>query len=496
MLMKKSLKITLIFTLSFLALAIYRFSQPKQLDSANLTSVKDTLSSSRLSYVGAVDTGTTADSSLLYVKTSGLPDWATSDNNHNLFADDTLRVGDNENDYVVVDIVDDASDNKVQLDSALSPGDVDEDDPVIATRSAQHTVEFTPVSQISDGYFRVRLKATASSDAGDSTNAHDGIPDADGFDFTANFQDSYVDCTNAGGGSASVEYSDDTNCPAGYVCALCSYSGNNTTATKSITIGTTAAAQQPINPAPSSTGATEGAAGTGGGYDTYDFYIDHLDSSYDVVDSTQGKIAVVESVRVTAIVEPSIEFQISGVSIGASACGELTDVTTTATAVPFGSATISDFVDAAQVLAAATNASSGYAITALESDELNLTTATGLDTSTNIPDTTCNATGCTASGGNEEESWTDADTYNGFGYSLDDDDGNVDTIEFEYDTGGSNMYRPFPNAAADDSAVQIMASTSETATQDCYVCYRLTVSSTQQAGTYENSVTYVATATF
>ncbi len=491
--MKKSFKICLISILCFAAAAVYQFSRPKELDSANLTSVKNTLSSSRLSFVGAVDTGSSAGSSILYIKTTGLPGWATSDNNHNLFSGDTLRVGDSGNDYTVIDIIDDADDDKIQLDSALAASDVDDDDPVIATRSAQHTVSFTPVSQVSDGYFRVRLKATSSSDGSDSTNAKDGIPDADGFDFTDSFAASYIDCSNAEGGTASIEYSDETNCPSGYVCVFCSYTGNNDTSAKSIEIGTTAAAEQPINPSPSSADATEGAAGTDSGYDTYSFYIDHLDNSYDVVDSTQGKIAVIESVRVTAVVEPSIEFQISSVTTGTTACGVATDVDTTATAVPFGTAIISDFIDAAQELAAATNAAGGYAITALESDELNLITATGLDTSVYIPDTTCDGGACDESTSGD---WDDADNANGFGYSLDDADSDVDTTLFQYSDTANFAARQFPNDAGGESAVQILASTSETATQDCYVCYRMTVSSTQQAGTYENSVTYVATATF
>lgn len=492
---KKSLKITVIFALSFAVLAVYKFSRPKPLDSANLTSVKDTLSSSRLSYVGSVDTGTTASSTILLVETSGLPGWATSDNNHNLFAGDTIGVGNSDaaSTYTVVDIIDDATDNQIQVDSGLTTTHVDGDDSVIATRSAQHTVNFTPVSQISDGYFRVRLKATSSSDGSDSSNAKDGIPDADGFDFTGSFSSNYIDCSSVQvGATASIEYSDETHCPSGYVCAFCQYSGNNSTSGLSISIGTTASGEQPINPSPSSATATEGKAGGTGGYDTYDFYVDHLDGSYNSIDSTQGKIAVIESVRVTAVVEPSIEFQISGVSSGSTNCGVTTDVTTTAISVPFGTATISDFIDAAQQLSAATNAAGGYAVTTIESDEMNLTTAAGLDVGTTIPDTTCNATSCDVDGPNNEQSWSDADTYNGFGYSL--ENNGADNITFAH--GGTFDARPFPNDANDDSAVQIISSNGPVSSQGCYVCYRLTVSETQQAGTYENSVTYVATATF
>lgn len=452
---------------------------PQPTDSANLTSVKNTLSNSRLSYIAAVGPGTTASSSILVVKSSP-PDWATSNDNFNLFSGDTIGVGssDSAGTYTVVDIINDDEDNKIQVDSALTANHVDIDDSIIATRSAQHTVEFTPVSQISDGFFRVRIKATGS---GSSAASIDGIPDSDGFDFTESFDPGWLSCSV---GNTSIEYGGGSNCPDGWTCIFCDYSGNNNLDPKSVTIGTTSSSQQPINPAPSSTAKALGEA------DTYSFYVDHMDSGYNVIDQTWGKIAVVESVRVTAVVEPSIEFEIDGVNSGISACGDATDIGTSAPYVAFGTLQISDFIDAAQKLGAATNAASGYSVTTEESREMRLIGATGPIAGTTIPDTTCDDGTCTESVGS---GWTSPD-YNGLGYSLENVTGSP--ASFTYNTGSDFLARQFPNIGNGETAYEIMSSTSPSNLEEVYVCYRITISAIQQAGTYENDVTYIATANF
>jgi len=454
------------------------FLFPQPTDSANLTSVKNTLSNSRLSFVGAVDGANTSEgSSIVTIDTGTTAGWASSDDNFNLFSGDTIKVGD-KTDYTVVDIINDANDNQIQINPVVDTGDGDQNDPIIATRSAQHTVNFTPVSVIADGSFRVRIKATGS---GSSAASIDGIPDSDGFDFTDSFDPGWLSCST---GSTSIEYGGDTNCPAGWTCIFCDYSGNNATTEQTITIGTATSSEQPINPAPSSTSKTLGDA------DTYSFYVDHLNSSNAVVDQTQGKIAVVESVRVTAVVEPSLEFEIDGVNSSVTACGVSTDVGTSAPYVAFSTLQISNFINAAQKLKAATNASSGYSVTAEEANEMRLIGATGPIVGTTIPDTNCDGA-CTEASG---VGWTDA-TNNGFGYSLDNVTGTPASFEYSDDATGF-LARQFSNIGNGETAYEIMSNNAPTNTEEVYVCYRITVSATQQPGTYTNDVTYIATANF
>lgn len=482
---KKS-KVLAWIVLLFLTLATIKFFSPRELNSATLTSVKDTLSSSRLSYLGAVGAGNTVGSTLLIVKTSSLPGFATSDDTNNLFTDDTMMIGSNTN-YTMIDVYDTDQVQIYHASGGLQSGDFDVDDPVIATRSARHTLTFTPVSAIDGGRYRVRLTATGGTQA----QSHDGIPDADGFDFVGNIGSGtwpdYISCPDTG--TPTVEYSGDTHCPSGYTCVICSYSGINSLVQKTLSVGTTVAAQQVINPSPSSTSKTAGVA------DTFAFYVDHLDSSYNVIDSTQGRIAVVESVRVTATVDPRIELTVAGVSIGTSSCGVAADVTTTAVSVPLGSLSITNFTDASQNLTVSTNADGGYAVTALESDQMSKIAGSGLDTGVFIADTpgdTATATHIVA------DEWVTT-SVKGFGYSLENSD--AASIEFEYTStaGGCDgvfCAKQFADDNNAEAAQTLFYSGTVADSQNAYVCYRAIIGVSQESGSYTNAITYIASATF
>jgi hypothetical protein len=102
-----------------------------------------------------------------------------------------------------------------------------------------------------------------------------------------------------------------------------------------------------------------------------------------------------------------------------------------------------------------------------------------------IPDTTCGGNGCTSSG--VGTSWTTFSS-SGWGYTI--QNFNVGTTLFS-----NPNYRPFGDGAA--QAQQIMKNLgTPTSTEQAYVCYRLTASTTQEAGSYENRLIYTATATF
>lgn len=475
-------KISLASLLTLSAQGVF-LAFPANLDSANLTSAADTLSTSRLSYYGALSGAHTVNTTLVKVYTAGYP----SDSTANLFSGDTVWIGDagTGSTYTVDDIVDT---DEFQLTSGLGSGDADDTDVVIATRSATHTVTFTPATKISNGAFRILIPSG-------SNNNNDGIPNHDGFDY-GTAAPSLTAPTGGGVTSwetATATASGGTGCTAGNHCFEARYNGiNDNSGTFTFVIG---GANKLINPAKS--GSTEGSA------DTYTVTIQHLKSSadsYAVADQTTVKIAVVESVRVTATVDPSLTFTITGASSGANRCGTTTDVTATATSVPFGSVSLAAFNDASQQLSAVTNASGGYAVTMISDDQLSI----GGDHTTEIANTDCDSENCTDTTSGE---WSTENDVSGFGFSLE----NVDatTVPFQYSTAtgnctGTYCARMIPSTATasetpddSDTALSIMSkSTIPTTTEDLYVCYRLTVATTQTAGDYENNVTYVATATF
>ena len=102
--MRKHLSLTLAGLIIASSLFGAALIQPTGLDSANLTSVKDTLQTSRMSVAARVDaTGTAVGTSLVKLKTSGSAPYYTL-STANLHAGDSIQIG--ANSYTIVGIID------------------------------------------------------------------------------------------------------------------------------------------------------------------------------------------------------------------------------------------------------------------------------------------------------------------------------------------------------------------------------------------------------
>lgn len=460
---------------------------PQKLEGANLSSVSDTLSNNRLSFRGQLDGAVAAGTGLIVLKTSGLSAQNTSTGSAALMTNENLKVGTNPP-YAVKTI---DTDTRVFLGTALGTTAAD-GSPVIATVSAVHTVTFTPASAINGGAFRVLIPAYSSAlgDLGDD----DGLPHPNGFDMGAvdvTGPSSDVTCTGGGvtfpvaqiNASASAVAVGTTT----YHAFECRYYGVSAIGTPvTMTIGSPSGAKL-INPSPASTTRYPGQA------DTYSFRVQHLDAgdSYGVTDQTLGTIGVVEAVRVTATVLPTLVFTMTGVTADAGTyCNvsrSASSPDTTTQSVPFGNISTTAFTDAVQILSISTNAGGGYVVTASESGLLTAYSVTGTPT---IADTTCGGS-CTTSTAAE---WNTV-TQRGFGYALQNVTGtpvtNVSsTLPYNY-SGRTFNARPFGTTGA-----SIMTNTAAVDVEQAYVCYRVVVSGSQAAGDYENYVVYIATATF
>ncbi|RLC35665.1 hypothetical protein DRH14_00235 [Candidatus Shapirobacteria bacterium] len=466
---------------------------PTQLQSANLSSVKDTLSTSQLSYYGTLGTGNSATNTLVKISsTSNNP----SDTTANLFADDVIGIGRSGSTaidlYTVKDIGNTA---EFQITSGLNSANIIAGEAIIATRSAIHTVHFTPVSNFTAGVFQFLIKASTTS--GETYN--DGIPDQHGFD-------SGMDVGSTTTGSGTRLKTADVSCPLGATAGVGTTTVIDSTSYHviSCTLGTgvtsvvgvgytmvvgrsLSTGSQLINPSPTSNHIKGQASGS---TDVYSFYIRHLDSSGTVRDSTQGKVAVVESVRVTATVDPTLTFTIDNTNVtsGDSRCGNTLGTNadnTTTTSIAFDSINLSSFNDLAHRLSCVTNAANGYAVTAFESNSLKNT-----NTGVTIPDTDCDSEDCTTSSATE---WSTENDESGFGYSI--ENVNANSTAFNYDDGSTFVARPF-GQGTDNSTTLFSNTSTPTSTERIYICYRLAISTTQEAGDYENALTYTATATF
>jgi hypothetical protein len=172
-------------------------------------------------------------------------------------------------------------------------------------------------------------------------------------------------------------------------------------------------------------------------------------------------------------------------------------VATTVSTVPFGTLAASTFYDAAQTLTVSTNASSGYAVTIEEDNQM------GKDggTTTEIPDTTCDDGTCTHV---VKANWATAtatvSAAYGLGYSLENVSGT--DAAFTYNQWQTYLAKQIPCTSAagtcgtQDTAQTIMSNSGPVSAKQVYVCYRIDISGTQQAGYYYNKVMYIATPTF
>ncbi len=453
-------------------------------ESANLTSASVTMANSRFSFSGALAAGNTAGGSSVTIATSAWPSISTAQ----LVYGESVLIGEagSLGTYSVTEVVDADTFN---VSPVLASGDADSGDQVIATSSGELYVRFTTANAIPNGRFRILIPALTVN-----ATSSDGLPDQGFFDFGSSAPT--VTCPDdisgydfvAGTASASAITISGTDFHA-YECA---YSGNGAIGTAFD--GTTndyIEISNIINPTPSD-GHSTGTA------DSFNIRIQHINSSFAVADSVTTAIGVIEAVRVTAVVAPQISFTIAGVSSAVSTCGITTSVTTTASTVPFGELSISAFTHAAQTLTVSTNASNGYAVTAIENDQLGLNsgTCTGDNTGADcIRDTI---------GDNSDISHTapgdwELTATKGFGYTMENSD--AAAIVFEHDTVAGNCtgnYCAKQFADAEDSQVpqQLFSSTTVADTENINVCYKAVIPTTQSAGTYDNYITYTATATF
>lgn len=465
------------------------FSVPfRPSQAAPISNLKDQLSSAQLSYFGRLDDNNTAGNSIITIKTTA--GTAPSNNNYNLFIGDTLAIANlssGSTQYIVSDV---AGTNSISLTTVIDNLNVFDGAYVIATRSAVHTVSFTPPSNEVSGKWQVLLKATSLS----GENPADGMPDQGGFD-ALGLQNSDVTCP--WGATASVGttvlitsgVSVGTTGPYHLITCDLGVGGTNpfgTGVTGTIVIGGT---HKLINPAPALS-HTVGQANASA--DTYSFLVRHTKSDDTVItgETNIGKIALTESVLVTAIIDPTITFYVDAIGTstpGSTRCGATLSYgasNTTATSVNFGSISLGQFNTLAQRFTCSTNAPNGYVVQIFES---NVLTNISIGNTNFIPDTTCDSTCSIDTPGEWDTNVSDSQ----FGYSL--EDINSSPIAFSH----NNIFNSKPFGIGFSNARTIMSYASTPATEDRgYICYRITASNFQEAGTYQNQINFIATATF
>lgn len=454
------------------------FIYPRKINSAAISNVKDVLCTSQYSYVGGVGSSTLAGSNILYIDMGGT---FPSETSNNLFVGDTIYVGASSTPYVVTDI---GTTGDIRVSPVLAASDITPGGYIVHPVSSCHTVTFDAMPTLEGEIWQFLLKASSTS------NPFDSIPDQDGFDL-GTLTSGNVDCPF--GGTASVgnttpiststgtEYYHVIECSLGVGVTYTPAVGETAT----LIIGETDNTYSFINPSPShEVGELEGWP------EILPYTLRHLTSTGTVLDQTRGNVAVVEAVRVTATIDPTITFWIDNVgvtNVGTTFSGISGDeaidsgaIYTTADQVIFGSLAIDEINQLAQRLNAVTNAAGGYVVTAYEAG-----TMTRIGGGETIPDTLCNDAACTMT---SATSWIGVDDDRSeFGYTMISAGSSIPFVE--------GNFKPFGIGCENAQPVMVNPAVPST-TESAYAIYRITATTVQAAGDYEAKIIYTATSTF
>ncbi|MFH1971436.1 MAG: hypothetical protein ABIJ05_03585 [Patescibacteria group bacterium] len=516
--MKKSLFRKILIGIAILTLTIaivfIKIINPKKAKSANFTSASATMSNSRLSYYAGIASGTTGQT-LITIDGSANPD---NDTNH-LFIKDTVcfapatLVGCTDNiAYTVATVT--AVDGTTFNTSAALTTSLGATDFAISTQSGTLSLTFTLANGIpNNGDILVTIPMADNKDGNDGFPDYGAAAASNGFDLNSLATGDVTVTESCGGtftvaavneGSGSTDHTIEINNATG-ACAASSVI--------TITVGDTDT--KIINPAPRTSGHIQGQA------DIYTINVKSRDGSNNTIDTSDVLVAPIEAVFVSATVDETLAFRVCGVKTDLSTqeatcfttpstvCNQASlSVATYAYSVPFGLLSTTDtFYNAAQYLLASTNADAGYAVTIQQNDQMgkNGVACAGDPTdpvTTNcIPDNKGDAT-------LNYDTSDDCDTAanNGLCFSMDDGEETGSptfAVKYNVQTNDCDVSPTFcARAAADqepatpETPQTIISGTGPVASNDAFVCWRISVDALQPAGYYYNKVKYTATATF
>lgn len=226
--------------------------------------------------------------------------------------------------------------------------------------------------------------------------------------------------------------------------------------------------------------------------------INYYDVAGNLAERVQVVVYIIDNVLMTATVDATLTFIISGTSTGATVNGMTCDATTTATSTPFGTLAVGVKKDICQELRVATNATHGYMVTVEQDNELRNSTNDNINSFIDSPD---------GSGSTTPASWQapsgvlDAkETYGHMGLTSEDD--SLSTGDAF--TPGGNTYYVGLNGYNVTREVMYHTGPADGATLSSgtadkgytAVMYSAEIMALQEAGDYQTTLTYIATPTY
>jgi len=481
--------------------------QPVEVDAAGLSSASATLSNPRLSFEAGVSTDYSAGTTVITISGSGNSDLTTA----HLFPNDVVGIGSSsvQNPNLRVNNIVDTT-RFILKDSLVNA--VTSSDKIVATQSGSLTVSFYTSSAIpTSGSIKLSIPASAGTFSG---SANDGIPDsaastaANGFDFNgmtganitcpAGFTAGTITPTTTGGSPHSVTCNWDggDELPAG--------------ANLTVVVGNpgVAGGKGLVNPAPITSGHTAADV-----YSLTTATYSGTSGGGSLIESVIVKAAPIEGVLVSANIDETLTFTVAGIDSDdiTTTCGGVispigTNVSSTATSVPFGAVLPGGFYNAAQLLTVGTNAPGGYTVKIEESDQMgkdgNACVGAAAGESVNcIKDTVCDAACDESTIGK----WQ-TNTNKGLGYTLADVSGGHTSFNYTDVTGncvgnvltngGGFCAKQLADREASEGKQTILQYAAPASADSACSVFRMAIAASQPSGTYFNTIKYTATALF
>lgn len=227
----------------------------------------------------------------------------------------------------------------------------------------------------------------------------------------------------------------------------------------------------------------------------YTINIENYNASDVLLERVQVMVMIIDDVLMTATVDATLNFTISGVNSGSSVNGINCDQTTTSTSTPFGTLVVNATTTVCQKLNVTTNADDGYTVTVEQDHDMLSDSGSTINSFNNAMDNT----GSTTAGVWQPPLNTldEEHTYGHMGLTSDDQDLNSLGGYNDFYNSGDAYYAGFN----DTDPMPVMhhdgpSDGTTTSIGEANVAYSTQVASLQEAGDYESTLTYICTPTY
>lgn len=230
---------------------------------------------------------------------------------------------------------------------------------------------------------------------------------------------------------------------------------------------------------------------------TYTIDIENRDAGGAItLERVQVMVSIHQDVLMTATVDSILNFTISGIDAGDETVNGLAcDNDTTATTTPFGTLIVDTASTVCQKLNVETNADYGYTVTVEQDQELTSDAGSNINSFNNSAD---GLGSTTAQAWAAPDNTLDVDrTYGHMGLTSDDQDLASAYPNQDFYNGGTTHFAGLNSS--DPMPVMHHTGPSDGSTAnigETNVLYRVQIASLQEAGDYENTLTYIVTPTF